>query len=92
MVIGGRQLPHGCKQTGSAAASREATIGDVNATVNVNLDLRVHANVDTVLIDPKYVFTTPVLGGRFSLDMSGVVGNDNTGLDGTLTASSGHLR
>jgi hypothetical protein len=38
---------------GNAAAAREITIGKLNTTVNVNLDLNLAARADLVLISPS---------------------------------------
>ncbi len=74
---------------GDVAAAREVTIGRLNPTVKVNLNANLQANVDLVLINPSYVFATPVLGGQFAVSMMGIVGRNNTSLDGTLTAAIG---
>jgi hypothetical protein len=75
--------------SGAIAAAREVTIGRLNPNVKVNLNANVHANVDLVLLNPSYVFATPVLGGQLALGMMGIVGRNNTTLDGTLTAAVG---
>ena len=77
--------------SGAVAASREISIGRFNPTVNVNLNVNVNAKLDLGLINPNYVFATPVLGGQLSVGMMGIVATNNTGLDGTLTLSSGGL-
>jgi hypothetical protein len=75
--------------SGAVAASREITIGRLNPTVNVNFNLNVNARVDVGLINPSYVFATPVFGGQLSVGMLGFVGTNHTALDGTLTLASG---
>jgi hypothetical protein len=75
--------------SGNVAASREITIGKLNPTVNVNLNVNVKATLDLVLIDAGYVFATPVLGGQLNLAMFGLMGPNSTALNGTLTLSSG---
>ena len=75
--------------SGNAAAAREVTVGRFNPTVNVDLNVKVHANVDLVLVNPSYVFATPVLGGQLAVGMMGIVGRNNTSLDGTITAGVG---
>jgi hypothetical protein len=77
--------------TGNVAAAREVTINRFNATVNVNLNATLKANPDIVLVNPTYVFATPVLGGQFAVSMAGVVGRNITSLNGTLTATAGPL-
>jgi hypothetical protein len=77
--------------SGSIAAAREVTIGRLGATVNVNLNATVTSKVDVVLPYLNYVFATPIFGGQFALGMFGIVGNNTTALDGTLTLASGPL-
>jgi len=77
--------------SGSVAAAREITIGRFNPTVNVNLNVNLNAKIDAGLINPSYVFATPVLGGQLTLGMMGLVEYNNTDLNGTLTLSSGGL-
>lgn len=75
--------------SGSVAASREVTIGRFNPTVNVNLNANLSANADFALVNPSYVFATPVLGGQLAVGMVGIVGRNNVDLSGTLTATAG---
>jgi len=75
--------------SGAAAAAREVTVGRFSPTVNVNLNVNVHANVDLALVNPSYVFATPVLGGQLAVGVMGIVGRNNTSLDGTITAGVG---
>ncbi len=74
---------------GNVAAAREISIGRFNATVNVNLNVNLSANIDIVLVNPSYVFATPVLGGQLTLGMMGLVGRNSTELNGTITAGIG---
>jgi len=74
---------------GAVAASREITIGKLSPTVNVNLNVNLNAKVDVVLINPSYVFATPVFGGQLSLGVLGFVGTNDTSLNGSLTLASG---
>jgi len=75
--------------SGNAAAAREITVGRFNPTVNVDLNVKLHANVDIVFINPSYVFATPVLGGQLAVGMASIAGRNNTSLDGTITAGVG---
>ena len=75
--------------SGSIAAAREITIGKLNPTVNVSLNATVTSKVDVVLPYLNYVFATPVFGGQLALGMFGIVGNNSTAVDGTLTLASG---
>jgi hypothetical protein len=74
---------------GTVAAGREVTLGRLNPTLNVNLDLNLKGNADFVVFDPSYVFATPVFGGQFAVSVAGFVGRDFAALNGTLTVSSG---
>jgi hypothetical protein len=77
--------------SGGVAASREITIGRFNPTVNVNLNVNLSAKIDVGLINPSYVFATPVFGGQLTLGVLGFVGTNHTALDGTLTLAAGPL-
>ena len=59
---------------GSVAAAREVTIGKLNPTIHVNLDLNLKASADLVVINPSYTFATPVFGGQFNINVAGIVG------------------
>jgi hypothetical protein len=74
---------------GNVAASREFTIGNLNPTVNITLNANLEADADLVLLNPCYVFASPVLGGQLALGITGLVGHNDTSLDGTLTLSAG---
>ena len=74
---------------GNTAAAREATIGRFSPTVNVDLNVKVRANLDLVLVNPSYVFAAPVLGGQLAVGMMGIVGHNNSSLDGTITGGVG---
>lgn len=76
---------------GAVGGSREVTIGRFNPTVKVNLNVNLSANADLVLVNPSYVFATPVFGGQFAVGMAGIVGRNNVDLSGTLTAAVGPL-
>jgi hypothetical protein len=78
--------------SGAVAAAREITIGRLNPTVNVNQNVSVTSRFEAVIINPGYVFATPVLGGQLDLGIAGIVGNDSTTLNGNLTLASGPLR
>ncbi len=77
--------------SGAVAASREIEIGRFNPTVNVNPNVNLHANIDAGLINPNYVFATPVLGGQLTLGVMGLVESNSTNLNGALTLASGPL-
>jgi hypothetical protein len=75
--------------SGGIAAAREVTIGRFSPNVNVNLNVNLHANPDLVLVAPNYVFATPVFGGQLAVGMMGITGENNVGLNGTITAGAG---
>ena len=75
--------------SGAVAASREITIGRFNPTVSVNFNVNLNTKFEAVLLNPSYVFGTPVLGGQLTLGMLALVGNNNTDLNGTLTLKPG---
>jgi hypothetical protein len=77
--------------SGNVAAAREITINKFSTTVNVNLNLALKANPNLVLVNPTYVFATPVFGGQFAVSMAGAYGRSIADLDGTLTVSAGGL-
>jgi hypothetical protein len=76
---------------GAVAASREITIGRFNPTVNVNLNVNVSAKIDVALINPSYVFATPVFGGQLTVGMMAITGVNSTALNGSLTIAAGPL-
>lgn len=75
---------------GNVAAARELTIGNLNPTVHIMLDVNLTADADLVFVNPSYVFASPVLGGQLAVGMTGLAGRNDTSLDGTLTLSSGN--
>ena len=69
---------------GGVAAAKEIEIGRTPfATVNVSLNANLSARGDLVF--------HPVLGGQFAVGVTGLFGNVNTSVAGTLTASLGPL-
>ena len=44
-----------------------------------------------MFISPTYTFATPVLGGQLAVGVTGVVGNLDTSIAGTLTAQVGPI-
>jgi hypothetical protein len=75
--------------SGTVAAAREITINKFNTTVNVNLNLNLKANPNLILVNPTYVFATPVFGGQLAVNVAGAAGRSIGELNGTLTASVG---
>jgi hypothetical protein len=72
--------------SGNVAAAKEIQIGRFPATVNVNLNVNLNAHADLLLLAPTYTFATPVLGGQLAVGVTGIVGRNSVGIDGTLTA------
>jgi hypothetical protein len=75
---------------GDVAASREFTIGNLNPSVHIMLNVSLKADADIVLVNPSYVFASPVLGGQLAVGMTGLAGRNDTSIDGTLTLSAGN--
>jgi hypothetical protein len=69
------------------ALAREFSAGRIPANVTANLNASLHADADLLLVDPTYVFATPVLGGQASVGLMGIFGRSSTGLGGTLTGT-----
>jgi hypothetical protein len=76
---------------GNVAASRQITIGNIEPTVNIDLNVDLESHVDLIFPSLTYVFASPVLGGQLALGLTGLVGHNHTSLDGTLTVSVGNL-
>ena len=74
---------------GAVAAAREIQIGRFSPTVNVNLNARLNAQADLLLLNPTYTFATPVLGGQFAVGVTGIFGRSAASIDGTLTVGTG---
>ena len=77
--------------SGSVAAAREITIGKFNPTINANLNVNLNTKFETVILNPNYVFATPILGGQLNLGVLAFVANNSTALNGSLTLASGPL-
>lgn len=75
--------------SGTVAASREVTVGRLNPTVRVDLNVNLKADADLALLNPTYVFSTPVLGGQLAVGMMAIVGGQTAELNGTITAGVG---
>ena len=76
---------------GNVAAARQITINKLPVNVKVNLNASLKAEPNLVLVDPTYVFATPVLGGQLAVSMAGAYGRSIAGINGTLTESVGGI-
>jgi len=76
---------------GNVAAARQVTINNLPVNVSVNLNATLKAQADLVLVDPTYVFATPVLGGQLAVSMAGAYGRAIASISGTLTESVGPI-
>jgi hypothetical protein len=81
----------GVSAFGATASAREIHVGRIPATINADLNLRLNAQADLVLLNPAYTFATPVLGGQLAIGVTGLFGRSSANLDGTLTAAVGPL-
>ena len=75
--------------SGSAAVSKEITIGQFNPTVNVNINANIHGQGDLGFVIPSYVFATPFLGGQASASLAGAYGRNDAALNATATVTPG---
>jgi len=76
---------------GDVAAARQFTVGRFSPTLNVDLNASLKAYVDLLMVNGTYVFATPILGGQFTLGMTGFIGRNDTSISGVLTSSVGGL-
>ena len=90
-AVGFLDLYNPVSASGNVAAAREVTFNKFTTTVKVNLNANLKANPNLVLVNPTYVFATPVFGGQFALSMAGAYGRSIAGIEGTLTATAGPL-
>ena len=74
---------------GAVAAAREIQIGRFSPTVNVSFNASLNAQADLLFLNPTYTFATPVLGGQFSMGVTGIFGRSAATIDGTLTTGIG---
>ena len=75
--------------SGNAAIARDITIGNLfKTTVNISGNANVHSDATIGFVAPSYVFATPFLGGQASATLLVGYGNNNTSLNGTVTATN----
>jgi hypothetical protein len=73
--------------SGSAAVSREITLGQFNPKLNININANVHGVGDLGIFAPSYVFATPFLGGQASAALLGMYGRNDTSLNATVSTT-----
>jgi hypothetical protein len=73
--------------SGSAALSKQITIGQFNPTISVSINANVHATGDLGFLIPSYVFATPVFGGQAAAALIGAYGRTQTALNATFSAT-----
>jgi hypothetical protein len=72
--------------SGSAALSKQITIGQFNPTINVSLNANVHGTGDIGFLIPQYVFATKILGGQAAFGIAEAYGREQANLNATFTA------
>jgi hypothetical protein len=72
--------------SGSAALSRQITIGQFNPTINVSLNANVHGTADVGFFIPSYTFETKVFGGQLALGLAEAYGREQASLNAIFTA------
>jgi hypothetical protein len=73
--------------SGDVARAREFQIGRIPGNLSASLNASLKATADLALINPSYVFATPVLGGQASVGLMGIFAGASTSLAGTLTGT-----
>lgn len=71
------------------ATSRQVRVGKFSATVDARLTGNLDAHADLVLINPNYVFPSPIFGGQLALGVTGLVGRSTASANGTINAKLG---
>jgi hypothetical protein len=69
------------------ARAREITIGRIPVNLSANLSANVNATAELAVVNPTYVFATPVLGGQVAVGLMGIYGRTSTSLAATLTGA-----
>jgi hypothetical protein len=71
------------------ARAREITVGRIPVNLNVNLSADLNSRIDLAVVNPTYVFATPVLGGQLAIGLMGIYGRVSTDLAATLSGTIG---
>jgi hypothetical protein len=74
---------------GDVALAREFTLNRIpaNLSLNANISASLSSNIDLALINPTYVFKTPVLGGQLAVGLMGIYGRQVTDLSASLSGT-----
>jgi hypothetical protein len=72
--------------SGSAALSRQITIGQFNPTINVSLNANVRGLGDIGFLIPQYVFENKIFGGQAAFGIAEAYGREQANLNATFTA------
>jgi hypothetical protein len=72
---------------GDVARAREISISRIPANLTANLNASLNATGDLGLVNPTYVFGSPVLGGQASVSVLAAYGTTSASLAGTLTGA-----
>ena len=75
---------------GDVARALEIRTGriPINVNVGVSADLK-SPQIDLAVVNPTYVFATPVLGGQMAVGVMGIYGHQATSLAATLAGTIG---
>lgn len=76
---------------GDVAAAREVTLGRVDRSLNVDLNVNLQARPDLAFASAFYTFQNPVLGGQLAAGLATAFGHSTAAIDGTLTTSVGNI-
>lgn len=76
---------------GEVAASRAIRLGNATTNLTVNLDARLKAAVDAVVLTPSYTFAESVWGGQLTLALLAIAGNQQATIDATLAGALGPI-
>jgi hypothetical protein len=76
---------------GDVAIAREFNLKRIPATLtlNANLSANLSSTLDFALVNPTYVFKTPVLGGQLAVGLLGIYGRQSTSLGAMLAGTLG---
>jgi hypothetical protein len=73
--------------SGTAALSKQITVGQFNPTINVSLNANVHGVGDIGFLIPQYVFETKIFGGQAAFAVAEAYGHEQATLNATFTGA-----